>query len=93
MVNKSTHYHGDKQPDETAGTLDKTPKMTVGALMYGPFVMVTCDDAEDYLHLPTDAAFTASIENGTLTVTGAGRTFLPIYAVHGRKYHTYFILD
>ena len=93
MVNKNTHYHGDKKPDDIAETLDKTPKMTVGALMYGPFVLVTCDDTDGYLHLPAEAVFTASIENGSLTVTGAGYTFRPIYAVHGRKYHTYFILD
>ena len=93
MVNKNTHYHGDKKPDETAETLDRTPTMTVGALMYGPFTMVTCDDTDGYLHLPADAEFTASAGNGGLTVTGAGRTFRPMYAVHGRKYHTYFILE
>jgi len=93
MVNKNTHYHGDKTPDETAETLDKTPKMTVGALMYGPFVLVTCDDTDGYLHLPAGAEFTASAAAGGLTVTGAGRTFRPLYTVHGRKYHTYFILE
>lgn len=93
MVNKNTHYHGDKQPDETAETLDKTQKMNVGALLYGPFVMVTCDSADEYLRLPENAEFTASLESGKLTVTGTGRTFRPIYDVHGEHYHTYFIVE
>ena len=93
MVNKNTHYHGDKEPDKTAETLDKTSYMKVAALMYGPFVMVTCDDAGEYLHLPADTEFTASHDGGKLTLTGAGRTFRPIWDVHDRKYHTYFILD
>lgn len=93
MVNKQTHYHGDKQPDETAETLDKTPKMKVAAMLYGPFVMVTCDASEEYLHLPADTAFTSSCENGKITVAGAGHTFRPIYEVHGEPYHTYFIMD
>lgn len=93
MVNKNTHYHGDKEPDEKAETLDKTPRMKVAALLYGPFVMVTCDESTEYLHLPADTGFTASCADGKLTVTGAGRTFRPIYDVHGEHYHTYFIMD
>ena len=93
MVNKQTHYHGDKQPDDKAETLDKTPKMKVAAMLYGPFVMVTCDASEEYLYLSPDTAFTASYENGKITVVGAGYTFRPIYEVHSEPYHTYFIMD
>ncbi|MBE6711685.1 MAG: hypothetical protein E7579_11295, partial [Ruminococcaceae bacterium] len=69
------------------------PDSKTAALLYGPFVMVTCDPSEEFLHLSANAEFTASLENGKLTVTGAGRTFCPIYDVHDERYHTYFILE
>ena len=69
------------------------PDRNVGALLYGPFVMVTCDPSQEFLHLPADTEFTASIENNRLTVTGAGRTFRPIYDVHDERYHTYFLVE
>jgi hypothetical protein len=55
--------------------------------------MVTSDDSQEYLHLPADTEFVSSLENGRLTVTGAGRTFRPVYDVHDERYHTYFIVE
>ena len=70
---------------------ERLPGSSIAALLYGPFVMVTCDNSEEFLHLPADADFMTSLENNRLTVTGAGRTFRPIYDVHDKRYHTYFI--
>ena len=69
------------------------PDRNIAALLYGPFVMVTCDDSTEFLHLPADTEFTASPENGKLTVNGAGRVFRPIYDVHDERYHTYFVVE
>lgn len=66
---------------------------STAALLYGPFVMVTSDDSQEYLHLPADTEFVSSLENGKLTVTGACRTFRPVYDVHDERYHTYFIVE
>ncbi|MGN1345294.1 MAG: beta-L-arabinofuranosidase domain-containing protein [Eubacteriales bacterium] len=91
-VNRNTHYHEDKQPDDAENSLDKTPRWKTAALLCGPFVMVTCDRAKEYLRLPPDAAYTVSMESGRLAVTGAGRVFRPIYEVHDEPYHTYFVI-
>lgn len=102
MVNKNTHYHGDKEPDESGESLDRTPKYRVASVMYGPFVMAACDGAENYLHISENDVFTYSQNTdgayGRLTGRGfslesAGRIFRPIYELHGEPYHTYFVID
>jgi len=73
-------------------TPDETDDGPLTAILYGPFVMVTCDPAKEVITVPADTEFRAEInrEAGAFCITGAGRIFVPIYKVHGRPYHTYF---
>lgn len=93
MADKNTSYHGDREPDESAASLDRTPDKRLAALMYGAFVMVVCDASREFITLPEGATYTPSVEGGHLTLRGAGHTFRPIYDVHGTPYHAYFIIS
>lgn len=79
----------------TPDLLDSTE---VASVCYGPFVMTTLSDSEDWIDiysLPTPSeSFTSDWdeENGWPTLTGYGRKYIPMYAAHNVKYHTYFKL-
>ncbi len=64
---------------------------SVAALLCGSLVMVTCDDSEEYIPLSENAHYDI-FRDGGLSVKSEGRTFRPIYEVHGEHYHTYFIM-
>ncbi len=75
-------------------TPDKLDGSPVGAILYGPFVMVTCDSSEEWITLESE------IENRLApvpdqpvpTLTDGQRTFIPMYWVSEEPYHVYFKL-
>lgn len=73
--------------------LEYTPDLTedghrLASLLYGPFVMVTFDDAKEYLSIPARAD--AETIEGECAIRYGGREFVPMYQAHNRPYHTYF---
>ncbi len=73
--------------------LEFTPDLTedgcrLASLLYGPFVMVTFDDAKEYLTIPEHGE--AEEIDGSCAIRYGGREFVPMYRAHGRPYHTYF---
>ncbi len=76
--------------------LEFTPDLTedghrLASLLYGPFVMVTFDDAKTYLTIPAQGK--AEEIDGACTIRYGGREFVPMYRAHGRAYHTYFKVE
>lgn len=60
------------------------------ALLYGPCVMVTFDDAKEYLRVPVTEIEKCPDEFALIV---GGRKFVPGYTAHGKPYHTYFIAE
>lgn len=69
--------------EETPDTIDGVKLVSV---LYGPFVMVAENASKEYLTLPRDIAPVP----GEVKLTGGNLTFIPMYKMHGKPYHTYF---
>lgn len=70
-------------------TPDKLNDKTIGAVMYGPFVMVCENSYKNYLTIGKNLT---PVE-GEVALTGYGLKFVPMYKMHGKPYHTYFIIE
>ena len=70
-------------------TPDKLDGKTIGAVMYGPFVMVAENSYKNFLTIGKDL----TPANGEVALTGYGLKFVPMYKMHGKPYHTYFIIE
>lgn len=70
-------------------TSDKLGGKTIASVMYGPFVMVAENSYTNYLTIGKD--FTAV--EGEIALTGYGLKFVPMYQMHNKPYHTYFIME
>lgn len=82
--------------ETTPDALENGP---LSSIMYGPFVMVTYDDAKEYIVIPKNTTFRPEInrEAGSFYLSGSseegsGRIFIPMYQAHGKPYHTYFLV-
>ncbi len=79
-------------------TPDLLDSSEIASVCYGPFVMTTLSDSEDWIDiysLPNPSeSFVAGWdkENDMPTLSSYGRKFIPMYAAHNVKYHTYFKL-
>ncbi|MCR5277939.1 MAG: glycoside hydrolase family 127 protein [Lachnospiraceae bacterium] len=79
-------------------TPDRLDSSEVASVCYGPFVMVALCDSTDWITLSTlpdpSESFIPSWdkENARPVLTSYGRTFIPMYAAHNARYHTYFKL-
>lgn len=73
--------------------LEYTPDMLDGkrlaSVLYGPFVMVTEGEEKSFMTIEKD-----KIEplDGEIALTDGVRRFIPIYKMHGKRYHTYFYI-
>ncbi|MBQ6795727.1 MAG: glycoside hydrolase family 127 protein [Clostridia bacterium] len=70
-------------------TSDKLEGKEIGAVMYGPFVMVCENSYKKFLTIGKDLT---PVE-GEVALTGYGLKFVPMYKMHGKPYHTYFIIE
>jgi DUF1680 family protein len=70
-------------------TPDKLNDKEIGAVMYGPFVMVCENSYKNYLTIGKELT---PVE-GEVALTGYGLKFVPMYKMHGKPYHTYFIIE
>ena len=70
-------------------TPDKLDGSSVGAIMYGPFVMVTRDPSTEWITLEPDKLVPAECQP-VPTLTDGQREFVPMYWVEEGPYHVYF---
>lgn len=70
-------------------TPDKLNGKTVGSVMYGPFVMVAENSYTNFLTIGNDLI---PLED-EVALTGYGLKFVPMYTMHNKPYHTYFIVE
>lgn len=70
-------------------TPDKLDGKTIAAVMYGPFVMV-CENS--YTKFLTIGKELTPVED-EVALTGYGLKFVPMYKMHNKPYHTYFIIE
>ena len=70
-------------------TPDKLKGKTIASVMYGPFVMVCENSYKKYLTIGNDLT---PVEN-EVALTGYGLKFVPMYTMHNKPYHTYFIIE
>ncbi len=70
-------------------TPDKLDGKTVASVMYGPFVMVAENSYTKFLTIGDDLK---EVE-GEVALTGYGLKFVPMYQMHQKPYHTYFIVE
>ncbi len=70
-------------------TPDKLNGKTIASVMYGPFVMV-CENS--YTNFLTIGDKLEKVDN-EVSLTGYGLKFVPMYKMHGKPYHTYFIIE
>lgn len=70
-------------------TPDKLEGKTVGAVMYGPFVMVSENSYTKFLTIGKDL----TPAEDEVSLTGYGLRFVPMYKMHNKPYHTYFIIE
>lgn len=70
-------------------TSDKLKGKTIASVMYGPFVMVSENSYKNFLAIGNDLT---PVE-GEVALTGYGLKFVPMYKMHNKPYHTYFIIE
>ncbi|MGM9551749.1 MAG: beta-L-arabinofuranosidase domain-containing protein [Clostridia bacterium] len=70
-------------------TPDKLQGKTIASVMYGPFVMVAENSYTNFLTIGNDLT---PVE-GEVALTGYGLKFVPMYRMHNKPYHTYFIIE
>lgn len=72
-------------------TPDKLDGDKVGALMYGPFVMVTENPSTEWITLTKPAEEFVPVDNSPIpALTDGERTFVPMYWAGSKPYHAYF---
>lgn len=81
-VNFTYSVRFEYTPDEINGR-------RLASVLYGPFVMVAESGEKNYLTI--DKSLTPS--EGEIKLTGSNLTFIPMYQMHGKPYHTYFYVD
>ncbi len=69
-------------------TPDEINGKRLASVLYGPFVMVAESDEKDFLTI--DKNLIPSEDE--IKLTGSSLTFIPMYRMHGKAYHTYFYI-
>ena len=82
QVNFDYKIRCEETPDELNGKKLKS-------VLYGPFVMVAEDERKDFITI--SSALTPI--DGEVKLIGSGLTFIPMYQMHGKAYHTYFYIE
>ncbi len=70
-------------------TPDELDGRKLASVLYGPFVMVTADEREELITIKKDYIADENEDKNW----NWNMEFIPMYQMHGRNYHTYFVIE